>query len=129
MKYLKYTSIIILALLSSYCSNINTMTSKNNMTYTEVGDIFLNDQIKVDDLKVVETENGKSWNVSLKNLMWFEMNLEVKMDFYDSDGIKVDNPWGWKPATLEKGQNEWVKFIAPNKMVKNFKLYIKKAGS
>lgn len=110
------------------CSGINTMTSKNSMTYTEIGDLFLNDQIKVDDIKVVETENGKSWNVSIKNLMWFDINLEVKMDFYDADGIKVDNPWGWKPLTLEKAQGEWVKFTAPNKSVRNFKLLIKKAG-
>ena len=124
------TYIIILLLVSIWsCSNINTITNKNDYTYTEIGDIFLNDQIRVENIKIIESENSKVCNVMIKNLMWFDMNIEVKMDFYDSDGIKLDNPWGWKPITLEKGQSDWFKFISPNKNTQNFKLYMKKAGT
>ena len=124
-------TIMLLASLSILisCSNINTITKKNDYTYTTVGDIFLNDQIRVEDIQIVETENSKSINVMMKNLMWFDINLEVKMDFYDQNNIKVDNPWGWKPLTIEQGQSEWIKFTSPNKMTENFRLYMRKAGS
>ncbi len=127
MKIYPIYAIILLITFICSCSNINTITSKNDFTYTEVGDVFLNDQIRVEDIKINESENGKAFNVMMKNLMWFDMNLEVKMDFYDRDGIKLDNPWGWKPFTLEQGQSDWIKFISPNKNTRNFKLYMKKA--
>lgn len=127
MKNLLLLTVFISIIVS--CSNINTITKKNDYTYTTVGDIFLNDQIRVEDIKIVETENSKSISVMMKNLMWFDINLEVKMDYYDIDGIKVDNPWGWKPLTIEQEQSEWIKFISPNKMTENFKLYMRKAGS
>lgn len=129
MKFFRYALYVLLAFISWRCSNINTMTSRNAMTYTEVGDIFLDDQIKVEDIIITDIENSKMWNVMIKNLMWFDMNLECKMDFYDENGIKLDNPWGWKPLTVEKGQSDWIKFISPNKSAKNFKLYLKKASS
>lgn len=119
---------ILISLFITNCSNINTISMNNGLTNTQVGDIFLDDQIKVEDIKVIETENGKSYNVLLKNLMWFDINLEVKMDFFNNDGIKTDNPWGWKPLKLEQGQADWGRFIAPNKDIRNFKLFIKKAS-
>lgn len=118
-----------LIFLLSACTNINTVTQQGGRTYSEIGDIFLNDQIRLEDVKEIEKESAKTYNVLIKNLMWFDMNLEVKMDFYDSDGIIIDNAWGYKPVTLEKGQSDWIKFIAPNKNVNSFKLLVKKAGS
>ena len=126
-KYLLF-QIIVTSLIYFNCSDINTITGDNNVMYTNIGDEFLNEQIKVNNIKVTESNNSKVFNVKISNLMWFDMNIEVKMDFYDSEGIKQDNPWGWKPLTIEQGQSDWVKFIAPNKRVQNFKLYVKKAS-
>ena len=122
--------IIMLALLSLVgCSGINTFSNKGDMTYSEIGDYFLDDQIQLENLKIVDEGNARVWNINIKNLMYYEMVLEIKMDFFTSDGIKIDNPWGWKPLTLESSQSDWLKFIAPNENIRNFKLYVKRAGS
>lgn len=121
-----FINIILIAVMYS-CSGINTIRSKNDFTYTVINDISLNNQIKVVDIKMIESENSKVFNVMIKNFMPFEINLEIKMDFYNQDGIKLDNSWGWKPFTLEEEQSDWIKFISPSKNASNFKLYMKKA--
>jgi uncharacterized protein YcfL len=99
------------------------------MSYSKVGDAFLNDQITVAEILLDKNSNPPKTKVRLKNDVWYELVLEVKMDFYDESGVKLDNPWGWKPVTLEKGLDEWVVFTAPDKRAVNFRLAVKRAGS
>jgi uncharacterized protein YcfL len=126
---MKIYGLLPLLILFYSCSGINTVNSSGSMTVTKVGDFFLNDQVKVVDIKSSYNENASTISVKLQNLMWYEMELEVKMDFFDDEGIKLDNPWGWKPITLEEEQADWIKFIAPNNNAKDFKLYVQRAGN
>lgn len=128
------TRIVLLAaalcpamLLLAGCSGINTVTSSGESTYSKVGDVFLDNQIAIEEIQKNSEAMTPSFNVRLANKMWFDMVLEVKMDFYDDGGVKLDNPWGWKPVSVEPKQDEWVKFTAPSGKAKNFKLYVKKA--
>lgn len=109
------------------CGGINTITSEGSSTYTKIGDVFLDNQISVDDIQVDKSSSPKVYSVKIRDLMHFDMVLEVKMDFYDQTGVKLDNPWGWKPVTVEEKQDEWIKFTAPSDLAINFKLYVKKA--
>lgn len=118
----------VTCLLTS-CSGINTISGQGSMSYTKVGDAFLNDQITVAEILLDKNSNPPKTKVRLKNDVWYELVLEVKMDFYDESGVKLDNPWGWKPVTLEKGLDEWVVFTAPDKRAVNFRLAVKRAGS
>jgi len=125
----KLLTLIICIFLILSCSKINRITKINSNPYTQIGDLFLDWQIEVQDIKIIESKNGKVFNIKIDNSVWFDMSIELKLDFYDSQGVQIDNPWGWRPITIEAAQFEWVKFIAPNKNVENFKLYMKKAGS
>lgn len=124
-----YFTFLIFGYLFVGCSGINTVSNQNGYNSTKIGDIFLNDQIKVVDIKTLDSDNGRTFIVSLKNLMWFDMNIETKMDFYNDDGILLDNPWGWKPLTIEREQISQIKYIAPQKNITKFKLLMQKAGS
>ena len=129
-------SLVLASLLCVACSGINTLSSRTNTVggssgfgYTQIGDVFLNDQVQVTDLFIDEARSPRVFKVKLRNFVWFDIVMEVKMDFYDESGAKLDNPWGWKPLTLEGKQDDWVEFMAPNEHARHFKLYMQKAGN
>ena len=126
-KVLLMITVGILVLTFYSCRTVNTISKKGNSMFSEVGDYLLDNQVLLENIKVIDKNQGKFFNVELKNLMFFDLNIEAKMDFYDSDGVQIDNPWGYKPVKIENGQSVWISLAAPNKEVKNFKLSLKLA--
>lgn len=127
MKY--FFSLAIFLIILGGCSGINTVTSSNGMNYTKIGDPFLNEIVKVKNIKVTENKTSRIVNVQLQNLEFYEVHLEVKADFFDKNGIQIDNPWGYKPISIQGEQTAWVKFIAPSKKAKNFRLFVQFGGN
>lgn len=112
------------------CSGINAVHGTSEGAYTEIGDFFLDLQLEVINIIVEKNSNGnKVVNVQIENKTWGELILEVKMDFFKGNGAPLDNLWGWKPLTLESGQDGWVKFVAPYPNAEKFKLLVKEADS
>ena len=120
-------ALVVISGLYGCGSGINTVTSQGSSKYTRTGDVFLDDQIALEEIRIDDKVTPKTYNLRVRSKMWFNMVLEVKMDFYDESGVKMDNPWGWKPVTIEPKQDEWVKFTAPSNAATDFKLYVKKA--
>jgi uncharacterized protein YcfL len=124
---------VVLAMLMIGCrASVNTTSGRLSdhgsiQTSTHVGDWVFGEEIKVDDIVIQESNAVKTIAIKLKNWWHYDLVLEAKMDFFDADGVTIDNAWGWKPVTVNGYQYEWVKFTAPNESVKFFRLSMKKA--
>ncbi len=118
----------VVCFLYQGCHGVNTISGNGSQAYTHVGDVFLNAQITVTDIRFEKASDPPRTKVHLMNNTGHELVIEVKMDFYDESGVKIDNPWGWKPLTLESNLDEWVEFTAPNKNAASYRLAIQYAG-
>ena len=82
-------------------------------TRWQIDNPFLAHDIEIKDVKEVIKDDVLFVNILLKNGWYRPISVKIKVEFYDLNGIQIDNPWGWHQLLLESHQEEWFKFIAP----------------
>jgi uncharacterized protein YcfL len=136
MKFTKivfiWVSVISFILLLSSCASVNKMTvdaDSNRQIGLQVGDVFLNESVKIKDLVVERNSAGNMIvNVLFKNQLYSKLNLQVKVEFYDADGVIIDDPWGYKPLVIEGVQEKWIKFVGISPNAKTYGISFKSPG-
>jgi hypothetical protein len=120
-KLLNY-SILILFMVSflSACSthriNVVTIDRASGTQDWIINNRILEGSVAVMEVKEFKVEReGELLNVFLllRNKRGSMRGTQVKLDFFDQNGLPFDNAWGWKPVILEPDQEEWFKFLAP----------------
>ncbi|MCK4307348.1 DUF1425 domain-containing protein [candidate division WOR-3 bacterium] len=113
-------------------STINSLFVHRDMGTHEwqIDNPFLAKDIKVLGVKEVKEGSLLYVNVLLKNSWYKPITGKVKVEFYDRNGVQLENPWGWHPITLESHQEEWFKFMAPKieKEISKIKIMIRGIG-
>jgi len=108
-------SLSLLSLINCPRSTINyVMIYRNtNKAQWQIDNVLLAKDIQIKDVKEVIKNNILYVNILLKNGWYRPISGKIKVEFYDENGIQLENPWGWHPLLLESHQEEWFKFIAP----------------
>jgi uncharacterized protein YcfL len=85
-------------------------------------------EIKLLQVKEIKEGDLLYVNVQLENTWRRPITGKIKVEFYDEHGVQMDNPWGWRPITLEAHQKPWFKFMAPKTEDKISKIRIMTRG-
>jgi hypothetical protein len=110
-------TVVALAVLVGCSARINSVII-NRETGTRRWDIdnaFLANDIKITDIKEEEKNGALFVSVLVHNGWAIRIGGLMKAQFYDKDGVQIDDPWGWHQVNLESSQEEWFKFMAPKK--------------
>jgi len=130
-RYFLYIIGVVL-ILAGCAHTINSLyISKDTATHTwHIDNPFLAKDIKVLDVKEIKIGNMLYVNVLLKNMWYRPISAKIKVNFYDKNGVQLENPWGWRPIILEAHQEEWYKFMAPKeaKEISGIKIMIRGIG-
>jgi len=81
----------------------------------EIDNPLLANDIEIRDVKQVITNGNLFINILLKNSWYHPISGKIKLEFFGTNGVQFDDPWGWHTLLLESHQEEWFKFIAPRK--------------
>ncbi len=79
----------------------------------DIDNPFLAQDIKILDIKEEEKNGALFVNVLVRNGWPMRIGGMMKVQFYDQNGVQLDDPWGWHQLNLESSQEEWFKFMAP----------------
>jgi hypothetical protein len=106
-----------LAVLTGCSARINSVTiNRDSGTRRwQVDNIFLSNDIRVMDVKEEVKDDVLFVNVLLKNGWHMPIGGKIKVLFYGTSGVQLDDPWGWRQINLESRQEEWFRFMAPKK--------------
>jgi hypothetical protein len=91
---------------------------------------ILAQDLEILDVKEVQEGDLLYVNVLLQNTLYRPKSAKVKVEFYDRDGVQLENPWGWRPIILESHQEEWYRFMAPKsaKEISAIKIMVRGVG-
>ena len=107
---------MIFAVLFFNCASVNRLevdADSNRQMGFQIGDTFLSESVKIKDLVVEKNSAGNIiTNILFKNMLYSELNIQVKVEFFDENGIIIDDPWGYKPLVIEGLQEKWIKFVS-----------------
>jgi len=79
----------------------------------DIDNVFLSNDIRILDIQEEEKDGQLFVNILLKNGWGMPIGGKLKVQFYDNNGVQLDDPWGWHQINLETLQEEWFRFIAP----------------
>jgi len=116
--------------LIACAANINSLVI-NRDTGTKQWNIH--NPILASDIKVLavkeETKDGILFvNILLKNGWHMPIGGKLKVLFYDQNGVELADPWGWHQILLEAAQEQWFKFVAPEKAAEVSKIKLMLRG-
>jgi uncharacterized protein YcfL len=124
--------ILSLIILIASCASVNRVSvdaNTNSQNSIQIGDVFLSEALKVKDLVVRRNSNGNMIvNVLFENQLYTKVNAQVKIEFFDEDGVKIDDPWGYKPLVIEGQQQEWIKSVSVSPNAARYDISFKTAG-
>ena len=125
--------ILIFTGCSSTINSVKITRQQNQPTgfKWQVDNPFLADDIHVLEVKEIKKGSLLYVAVKLQNTWYNPISAKLKVEFYDKDGVALDNPWGWHPIILEAHQASWFKFMAPKqaKEISAVKIMIRGIGN
>jgi len=110
-------SLLIIIVFTSCQATMNTFSFSKNIDNGQwsIDNPILSLGLDVEDYKVEVNNENLIVNVMLRNKIYKPVVARIKVDFYDKQGVQLENPWGWKRIIVESHQSEWFKFIASKK--------------
>ncbi|MEO0085582.1 MAG: DUF1425 domain-containing protein [candidate division WOR-3 bacterium] len=115
MKKLLPVAALAFVVLAACSTTINSLWV-NRETGTERWNIqnpVLASDIRVLDVKEEVKDGVLFVNVLIKNGWHMPIGGKLKLQFYDNNGVQIDDAWGWHQINLEAAQEQWFKFVAP----------------
>lgn len=108
---------VILALAVGCSARINSvMIDRDAGTERwDIDNIFLSSDIRILDIKEEVKDEVLFVNILIKNGWGMRIGGKLKVQFYGTNGVQLDDPWGWHQINLESLQEEWFRFMAPRK--------------
>jgi len=79
----------------------------------QIDNPFLARDLKIEEVKEIQKGDLLYIAVRLHNTWFRPISGKIKAEFYDENGVQLENPWGWHPIILEAHQDEWIEFMAP----------------
>lgn len=137
MKRIKLIVNLVLGINLLLLINCPRATINYALIYRKTGEVqwqidnfFLAKDIQIKDVNELIKDNILYINILIKNSWYRPISGKIKVEFYDVNGIQLDNPWGWHPLLLESHQEEWFKFIAPKteNQITKVKVMIRRLG-
>ncbi|OYD14508.1 hypothetical protein CH330_08480 [candidate division WOR-3 bacterium JGI_Cruoil_03_51_56] len=106
-----------LTILVGCSARINSVIiNRNTGTRSwDVDNVFLSRDIRVLDVKEEVKDGVLFVNILIKNGWSMPIGGKLKVQFYDRNGVQLDDPWGWHQLMLESNQEQWFRFMAPKK--------------
>ncbi len=110
-------AILGIAILVGCSARINSiMVDRNAGTKRwDIDNAFLANDIKVMEIKEEVKDDVLFVNVLIRNGWGMRIGGLLKVQFYGTNGVQLDDPWGWHQIMLESSQEEWFRFMAPKK--------------
>jgi len=108
-------SLIALAVLAGCSARINSViiNRDSGSRRWDVDNVFLAGDLKILDIQE-EVKDGMLYvNVNVRNGWAMPIGGLMKVQFYGTNGVQLDDPWGWHEIMMEASQSEWFRFIAP----------------
>lgn len=93
--------------------NYVTVNRITGSTEWSIDSPMLSKGIEILDIREKQEEEVLYVMILLKNGWYRPISGKLKLEYFDEDGIQIENPWGWHPINLESNQEEWFKFMAP----------------
>ncbi len=108
-------ALVGLMLLGACSARINSVIIERDSGARrwDVDNIFLSSDIRILDVKEELKDGVLFVNVLLKNGWGMPIGGKIKVLFYDTGGVQLDDAWGWRQINLESLQEEWFRFMAP----------------
>mgnify|MGYP000207820528 CR=1 FL=1 len=97
----------------------------------QIDNPFLAKDLKIEEVKEIQKGELLYIAVRLRNTWFRPISGKIKAEFYDENGIQLENPWGWHPILLEANQDEWIEFMAPRvaSKISSVKIMIRGIGT
>jgi hypothetical protein len=108
-------ALLALAVLAGCSARINSVIINRDAGTRrwDIDNAFLSNDLKILDIKE-EVKDGMLYvNVQVKNGWAMPIGGLMKVQFYGTNGVQLDDPWGWHEIMMEASQDEWFRFIAP----------------
>jgi len=92
---------------------------------------ILANSVKIQSVKELRKGNLYYVAVQLKNTWYKPISAKLRVEFYDNNGVALENPWGWHPIIIEANQDAWFEFMAPKPLdeIGAVKVMIRDMGS
>lgn len=125
MRYLA-VSLVSLILLGGCSANTASISIDSGNQNVVVGDIALAQSLSFENAGIIINGSHPQAQVTITNLTTFTKNLQYRFNWYDSQGLEVDDETSpWRPIMLYGNETQILKAAPISPTVTNFRVSIR----
>lgn len=93
-----------------------------------ISDPALNALVRIEKSDGAVVDGLLTANILLVNRTHLRRQIEWKVLFFDSEGHSLEDPYGWRPLSLEPHGREWIRAKSPSARAVRFDLVLQRAS-
>lgn len=102
--------------------------AEGNSSMVKIGDPALKGLVEIVQTSSEYVDGNMTVKVMIHNKTHLRREIEWKIVFSDEQGFPLDDPWGWRPLSLEPKGDEVIVAKSLNKQASSFEVQLQRAS-